>query len=87
VPVACGGVLVPPGDLIIADDDEAVVVPAWLAPDLLKAASEHVEWDGFSRLRLAEGGDVRRHYALLDKHYPLSEEARPDSVAWRAAQR
>lgn len=47
VPVACGGVLVPPGDLIIADDDGAVVVPASLAPDLLKTASEHVEWEGF----------------------------------------
>jgi regulator of RNase E activity RraA len=80
VPVACGGVLVLPGDIIIADDDGAVVVPVALAPQLLAAASEHVEWEGFSRLRLSQGGDLR-------KYYPLSEDARPEFEAWRAAQR
>jgi regulator of RNase E activity RraA len=79
VPVACGGVLVLPGDLIIADDDGAVVVPATLAPTLLEAASAHEEWEEFSRLRLAEGGDLRTYY-------PLSEAARPEYEVWRAAQ-
>jgi regulator of RNase E activity RraA len=79
VPVACGGVLVLPGDLIIADDDGAVVVPATLAPALLKAASAHVDWEEFSRQRLLEGGDLRRYY-------PLSAEAHGEYEAWRAAQ-
>ncbi len=79
VPVACGGVLVRPGDLIIADDDGAVVVPIALAPALLKTATEHVEWEDFSRLRLSEGGDLRTYY-------PLSDAARPEYEAWRAAQ-
>jgi regulator of RNase E activity RraA len=79
VPVACGGVLVLPGDLIIADDDGAVVVPATLAPALLEAASAHVEWEEFSRQRLLAGGDLRRYY-------PLSEDAQPEYEAWRAAQ-
>ena len=79
VPVACGGVLVLPGDIIIADDDGAVVVPATLAPQLLAAASEHVEWEEFSRLRLSQGGDLRTYY-------PLSEDASPEYKTWRAAQ-
>ena len=79
VPVACGGALVLPGDIIVADDDGAVVVPSALAPQLLRAASEHAEWEDFSRLRLAAGGD-------LQKYYPLSEEARAEYEAWRAAQ-
>jgi len=78
VPVACGGVLVLPGDLIIADDDGAVVVPATLASALLRAASMHAEWEDFSRMRLAEGGDLRTYY-------PLSERARPEYEAWRDA--
>ena len=80
VPIACGGVLVLPGDIIIADDDGAVVVPVSLAPELARKASEHVEWEEFSRARLAEGGDLR-------KYYPLSDEARPEYEAWRARHR
>jgi regulator of RNase E activity RraA len=79
VPIACGGVTVVPGDLIIADDDGAVVVPIKLAPQLAAKASEHVEWEEFSRLKLSEGGDLR-------KYYPLSDEARAEYEAWRRAQ-
>ncbi len=79
VPVACGGALVLPGDLIVADDDGAVVVPATLAPALLHVASVHAEWEDFARRRLAEGGDLRTYY-------PLSERARAEFEAWRDAQ-
>ncbi len=79
VPIACADTLVMPGDLIVADDDGAVVVPAALAPELLRKAGEHVEWEEFSRMRLSQGGDLR-------KYYPLSEEARAEYEAWRKAQ-
>jgi len=79
VPIACGGVTVMPGDLIVADDDGAVVVPIALAAQLAQKANEHVEWEEFSRLRLSEGGDLRRYY-------PLSDAARPEYEAWRQAQ-
>ena len=78
-PIACGNVLVMPGDIIVADDDGVVVVPIRLAPELLNKAGEHVEWEEFSRMRLAEGGDLR-------KYYPLSDEARAEYEAWRRAQ-
>ncbi len=79
VPVACGGVTVVPGDIIIADDDGAVVVPIALAPQLATKATEHVEWEEFSRLKLSEGGDLR-------KYYPLSDEAHREYETWRRAQ-
>lgn len=79
VPIACADTLVMPGDLIVADDDGAVVVPAALAPELLRKAGEHVEWEEFSRMRLAAGGDLR-------KYYPLSDEARAEYEAWRREQ-
>jgi regulator of RNase E activity RraA len=79
VPVACGGVTVVPGDIIIADDDGAVVVPIAYAPQLAAKAVEHVEWEEFSRLKLSEGGDLR-------KYYPLSDEAHAEYEAWRRAQ-
>ena len=56
-----------------------MVVPVQLAPELARKATEHVEWEEFSRLKLAEGGDLR-------KYYPLSDEARLEYEAWRRAQ-
>ncbi len=79
VPIACADTLVMPGDIIVADDDGVVVVPAALAPELLKKASEHSDWEEFSRMRLSEGGDLR-------KYYPLSEEGRKEYEEWRASQ-
>lgn len=79
VPIAVCDTLVMPGDIIVADDDGAVVVPAGLAADLLAKASEHAEWEDFSRMRLAQGGDLR-------KYYPLSEAARAEYEEWRKQQ-
>ncbi|MCL4507555.1 MAG: ribonuclease activity regulator RraA [Chloroflexi bacterium] len=78
-PIACGERLVMPGDIIVADDDGVVVIPIKLAPELLARASEHREWEEFSRLKLSEGGDLR-------KYYPLSAEARVEYEAWRKNQ-
>ena len=80
VPVACGGCYVAPGDLIVADDDGAVVVPIGMAERLLERATKHAEWEEFSRIKLSEGADLRRYY-------PLSEGARPEYEAWRAARK
>lgn len=77
VPIACGNAFVVPGDVVVADDDGAVVVPARLAEAVIEAGSEHAEWEEFSRQRLSEGGDMRLYY-------PLADEARPEYEAWRA---
>ena len=79
VPVACGKRLVMPGDIIVADDDGAAVVPAKLVAVVQEKASVHHEWEEFSRLRLREGGDLRRYY-------PLSDEARPEYETWKRSQ-
>ena len=76
VPIACGGVLVMPGDIVVADDDGAVVVPIALADQVAAIGNEHVEWEEFSRLRLSQGGDLR-------KYYPLADDARDEYDAWR----
>lgn len=76
-PIACGGRLVMPGDIIVADDDGAVVVPAALAERLIEEAQTTHGWEDFSRERLAAGGDLRRYY-------PLMEAARPEYDDWLA---
>ena len=44
-PIACGGVAIFPGDLIVADDDGALVVPQAIADEVADAAvaQEHLE--------------------------------------------
>ena len=79
VPVACSNVLVIPGDIVVADDDGVVLVPVGLAPKLVEIAGQHAEWEEFARIRLSEGGDLR-------KYYPLTPEAEAEYRAWRAAQ-
>jgi regulator of RNase E activity RraA len=78
-PIACGGTLVMPGDIIVADDDGAVVVPIKLASELTEKAQAHSEWEDFSRMKLAQGGHLK-------KYYPLSDEARVEYEAWRKEQ-
>ena len=56
-----------PGDIVIADDDGAVVVPIKFAPELAEKATEHAEWEVFSRMKLAEGGDLRKYYPSRTK--------------------
>ena len=75
VPIACGGCLVMPGDIIVADDDGAVVVPVALAPKVVEQAHVRNKWEDFSREKLSQGGDLRRYY-------PLSDAARPEFEAW-----
>lgn len=80
VPISCGGVLVLPGDIIIADDDGAVLLPLKAAPTVLQHTLEHEDWEGFSRMRLAEGG-------ALQTYYPLSKAGRQEYEEWLRSRR
>lgn len=74
VPIACSRVLVMPGDIIIADDDGAVMVPAKMAPMVAEATLAHEEWEVFSRIKLLEGGSIRKYYPLNDEGWAEYEE-------------
>lgn len=76
VPIACGGVTVIPGDIVIADDDGVVILPVAMAEKVIEDARKHAEWEEFSREKLMQG-------APLQRYYPLHPDAEGEYQAWR----
>jgi 4-hydroxy-4-methyl-2-oxoglutarate aldolase len=56
VPIAVGGTVVRPGDIIIADDDGVLCVPRLGAPEALRAADARAAKEAESRTAYAAGG-------------------------------
>lgn len=68
IPVACGDVLVHPGDLVLADHDGVVVIPHGVAEEALRLAEEKVSGENHVRKALAEGmttTEAFRKYGIL----------------------
>jgi regulator of RNase E activity RraA len=68
IPIRCGGVVVKPGDLIFAESDGVVVVPAEIEEAVISAALEKIEKEDTVRGELAKGASLaeawKRHGVL-----------------------
>lgn len=61
--IRCGGVELTRGDLVLADEDGIVIVPAEAADEVLSLAEEKVATEDLVRSKLAEGVAVREVFA------------------------
>jgi regulator of RNase E activity RraA len=77
VPIACAGVPVFPGDIIVGDEEGVVVVPRHVAGELAQPAADQEELEKFV-LEKVEGG------APLRGTYPPNEATLAEYQAWRA---
>ncbi|WP_133647122.1 ribonuclease activity regulator RraA [Paraburkholderia flava] len=79
VPIACGGVAVYPGDIVVADVDGVVIVPKEMAEEVARDATEQEQLEAFVTQRIAEGRPLRGTY-------PPDEATLAAYREWRAAQ-
>lgn len=75
-PVACGGVLVQPGDLLVGDDDGVLLLPPDLAAEVTEAAVEQERQERFIAERVAAGEPI-------EGLYPLGAAKRAEYRRWR----
>jgi 2-keto-4-pentenoate hydratase/2-oxohepta-3-ene-1,7-dioic acid hydratase in catechol pathway/regulator of RNase E activity RraA len=77
VAVACGGVTVVPGDIIVGDGDGVIVVPAHLALEVARDAAEQERQEEFAAAMIAKGESV-------DGLYPLGKRWHAAYEGWLA---
>ena len=66
VPIACAGLAVLPGDLIVGDADGVIAIPSVEAADILKRCKSHLEKEAKIRADNATGiSDPERFDAVL----------------------
>jgi regulator of RNase E activity RraA/2-keto-4-pentenoate hydratase/2-oxohepta-3-ene-1,7-dioic acid hydratase in catechol pathway len=79
VTVACAGVTIQPGDILVGDADGVVVLPPDRAAEILAEAREQERREQFIAERVAAGESV-------DGLFPLPESRLPEYQAWLAPQ-
>ncbi len=75
IPIACAGVTVFPGDIIVGDGEGAVVIPALIAEEVANASYTQEIEEEFAFLKVAEG---ESSIGL----FPLSDARRPEFEEW-----
>jgi regulator of RNase E activity RraA len=78
VPIACAGVTVVPGDVMVGDEDGVVVVPAAIAHDVAAEAEQQELEEAWGMERVAAGEST-------DGAFPIMPGRRPEFDAWLAA--
>jgi regulator of RNase E activity RraA len=79
-PIACGGVAVFPDDILVADDDGAVLIPAAIAEDVAALATEQELLEAWIMEEVGKG-------AALPGLYPPNAEQRVRYEAWKKTRR
>ncbi|MBS0517350.1 MAG: ribonuclease activity regulator RraA [Proteobacteria bacterium] len=77
-PIGCGGVAVFPNDVVVVDDDGAVLIPQALLDDVVAVASEQEKLEAWIMSEVESG-------AALPGLYPPNAENKARYEAWKAA--
>jgi regulator of RNase E activity RraA len=76
-PIGCGGVAVYPGDVIVADDDGAVVVPEAFLPQVLAAGPEQEQLEAWIMEQVRNGAELPGLYPANEQNLARFRAERP----------
>ena len=76
VPIACAGVAVFPGDVLVGDAEGVIVIPRHLTTAIAQPAAEQEELERYLLEKVAAG-------APLPGTYPPSEQTLAEFAAWK----
>lgn len=76
VPIACAGVLVMPGDILVGDAEGVVVIPASMAEEVATDALEQERLEAYVLRRVDEGAALHGIYPPSDETIAAFREAR-----------
>lgn len=79
-PIACGGCAIFPGDVIVCDDDGAVVIPQALVDFVAAEGEEHERYESWVVSEVERG-------VALPGLYPPNDEAKARYEAWKKSRR
>ena len=79
-PINCGGVAVLPDDVVVVDDDGAVLIPAALLEEMLAEAPEQERIEGWIMSEVDRG-------VPLPGLYPMNAETKARYEAWKEKQK
>jgi len=80
VPIACAGVAIFPGDIIVGDEEGVVVIPRHLADEIAGPAAEQEDLERFILEKVENG-------AALPGTYPPNEHTLAEYARWRDGQK
>jgi regulator of RNase E activity RraA len=76
VPIACAGVAVFPGDVLVGDEEGVIVIPRHLAREIAEPAAEQEKLERFLLMKIEEG-------ASLPGTYPPNEQTMTQFELWK----
>ena len=78
--IGCGGTIVQPGDIVVGDDDGALVIPPGLAAEILADAVEQERQEQFITEQVSAGHGI-------EGLYPLGPQWQPAYQKWVSSRR
>lgn len=78
-PIGCGGVAVFPDDVVVVDEDGAVLIPAALLDEVLAEAPEQERMEAWIMTEVDRG-------VPLPGLYPMNDDTKARYAAWKATQ-